>query len=343
MVPLSLLFAAPIPATADDGTARLYQTREEQREAGQAHALTPWLTAALLAELEGARERRAARGATDTETDRTGTAQLGLTATPLEDVKGELLLEYDSERDRVDADEAVLSVELGPWELAGGRMYVPFGVFFSHFASGGLIEFGETHAAGVSLSRDLGGVHDLEVAAYKGRAREDDGHGGPWDAALSLELWPDGDMAFGLGAISDLADADGLRLPGDRYARRVPGWTGYARASAGRFQVTAEALGAGAAFRELSGDRNRPAAWNAEAVWYCRDDAEWAVRIEGSRELVDAPALQAGTAVTWRPDERVGISLEYLRGRYSSGLAPADGGGSFDRVTRVGALLSVAF
>jgi hypothetical protein len=327
----------------DDGSARLYQTREEQREAGQEHVLAPWLRAALLAEGEWGRERRTGTGATDVATDRSGSVQVGLTASPLKDAKGELLLAYDTERDKVDADEAVLSVQLGAWELSGGRMYLPFGTFFSHFVSGGLIEFGETHAPAVSVSRTIAGAHDLEVAAYRGRAREVGGHDGPWDGAFTLELWPEGDVAFGLGATSDLADADGLRLPGNRYARRVAGWTGYARAAAGRFQVTAEGLGAGSGFRDLAADRNRPSAWNVETVWFFRDDAEAALRLEGSHELMDAPALQGGTALTWRPDDRVSLTVEYLRGRFASGLAPAVGGGFHDRVSRVGALLSVAF
>ncbi len=337
-----LTLAAPLKAIAADDSARLYQTREEQREAGQEHVLAPWLRASLLGEFEVARERRFAPGASAAETDRTGTVQLGLTATPVEDAKAEALFEYDSE-EAVSVDEATASVEAGVWELSAGRMYLPFGVFFSHFVSGGLIEFGEIRAPGVSISREIAGVHDLEAVAYKGRAREDDGHDGPWDAAFSFELWPDGDVAFGVGAVSDLGDARDLELPGNRYARKVPGWTGYARANAGRFQLTVEGLGAAAAFRELAPDRDRPVAWNVEAVCYCRDDAELALRVEGSHELEDAPALQAGVAVTWRPVDRIGLTVEYLRGRFSQGLAETDGGGFYTHVRHVGAQLSVAF
>jgi hypothetical protein len=60
-----------------------------------------------------------------------------------------------------------------PWELSLGKQYTPFGVYFSSFVSGPLLEFGETQADAVAtLAYGPSDKPDILLTAYHGRARK---------------------------------------------------------------------------------------------------------------------------------------------------------------------------
>ncbi len=340
---------APVEQALEESpTPRLYRTREEQREAGLQRPITPWLKVSGLAEFETLyQDFDPEEGVSDdTGRDQSVTLQLGLIATPWEFATAELLLEYDSDEDRVTADEAVLSLEAGDWELALGKQYLPFGVYFSNFVSGPLLEFGETQASEVATLA-YGPSDDLEMSLslYRGRARSADNNAGGWDWGLATEFWFNDAWSLGASYQSDLADADSRLLEdaNDRYSRRVSGVSAYVLWAGEAFEMTLEGLAATGSFRELDSDRDRPRAWNAELAYVKNAHFEIALRVEGSRELEDEPEYQFGPAVTWRMGRHASLTLEYLRGEFSGELATNEEDEPYDHVDRVGAMLSAAF
>jgi len=330
-------------------TARIYRTREEQREAGLQREVTPWLTVSGLAEGEILFEDFDTKEgpADDSGRDDSASLQLGFILTPVEFFSAETILEYDTDKDKVEADEAFLSFETDPWELSVGKQYTPLGVYFSNFVSGPLLEFGETQAREVA-TLTYGPSDDLDIflTAYRGRARKQGKNSGEWNWALATEFWLNDDWSFGLSYQSDLADSDSRLLEdnNDRYAEQVAAVSGYILWAGDWFEVTLEALAATGSFEELDSDRDKPWAWNAELVhFYPGTNFEISFRIEGSQELEDEPRYQFGPAITWRTGKNASITVEYLHGEFEDELATTENDDPYDHVDRVGAILSVAF
>ncbi len=339
---------SPFPVEAPlDKDARLYRTNAERRDVGLQRNITPWLIVSGLLEIEGLRDEFSVKWRKDKEIDRVVAAavQLGLVASPWKHLKGELVVEYDTESDQLFTEEVIASLDLEPWELEGGIQYLPFGVYISHFPSGPLLEFGETRAKAANLSYGRDERLDLALALYQGRTREveADAPGANW--ALAMEAWPLESLAFGLSYQSNLADSDARLLAEEdnRYLRKVPGLSGYLIWISHQFEVTFEALGALHPFRVLPPDFDQPRAWNLEFAHFPWPSFEWALRIEGSQELEDAPELRYGAAVTWRFQRRASFSLEYLHGRFKEGFATNEEDKSYEYVDQFGAQLSIAF
>jgi len=331
------MFMAPHALQAQEereGTARIYTTREERREAGQEHRLNRWLSASDLLEFEAGREWISLSDPSPDTRDRdvSSTLDLGVLATPSSWIKAEAIfeLEHAFEGDAPDftLDEGTVSLRRGAFELEAGRLYVSFGEYFSHFASGPMLEFGETRGDGVDLSFTPNERVDLAVFGYHGPAEPSGSEGTDlnWGGALAgspLESWN-----LGISYLSDLADAkDGLLdAYGNQYASRVHAVSAYSVLGAGRFEVTAEMVKALNAFKELPADANQPFAWNVELAFFPQGLIDGALRLEGSEELQNAPRLAGGAALSWRPLRAVSITVEYLHGDYDAGTT--------DRYTR---------
>ena len=332
-------------AAGTEAGARLYTTPQERREAGRERRLTPWLSMATLAEVEWTQQRLARDGGGQDRT-RDGSAglQLGLTATPLEWAKAELILQYDTDIDKLEVDEATVSAEHGPWELTLGKQFLPFGVFFSHFVSGPILEFGETRQSAGTLAWGPGEEIDLSLSLYRGSARKVNAGSNRLDWALALESWPMQSLSVGTSFLSDLADSDDRLLSDerDRFERKVPAASAYLVWVGDTYELTVEALGATRSFQELDRDRIRPMAWNLEFAHFPHPSFDWAIRLEGSRELEDAPRLQGGVAVTFRVGHEAALTLEVLHGRFKGALATDDQDNPYESLTRLGALLSIA-
>jgi hypothetical protein len=260
-------------------------------------------------------------------------------------VKGELIYEYDDEANRHTLDEAIAAFEAGDFELAVGKQYVPFGVYFSHFVSGPLLEFGETRDRGATLSYGPDERLDLSAFAYKGRAEKVDSDGRRWGWGLAAEMSPFAFGSFGISYLSDLADSqEGLLSDeNDHYASRVGGLSASAILGLDRFEVTAEFVRALSAYTELEPDRNRPRAWNVELAFYPSGNFAWALRLEGSNELDGAPHLRGGVAVAWRVIRNASLTLEYLRGTFRRGLAEDANERALNTVNQVGGLITIDF
>jgi hypothetical protein len=329
-----------------DGHVRIYTTRQERREAGLKHEITDWLTLSGLVELEYEFQRFSAYDTSSHshDDDFTKTLQIGAELNPFSWMKGELIYEYDDEANRHTLDEGFASFEAGDFELEAGRLYVPFGVYFSHFVTGPVLEFGETRDVGMNLSWAPGEQLDIAAFVYKGRAREAGSGGKDRDWGFTAEGSPFEFGSFGVSYISDLADSQEgfLSDEGDRYDSRVDAWSAYAILGYNQFELTAEFLRALGSFRELDPDRDKPRAWNVELGFYPAGSFEWALRVEGSSEVEDAPRLQAGVSVAWRITKTASLTLDYLRGNYKNGLAEQNDH-ELDKVHTVAGQLSVEF
>jgi hypothetical protein len=353
LVTLLALLADPLYAGAQeeiirDDTqqqVRIYKTPAERREAGLKHALTDWLSVSGLVEFEYLYQRsnRYAASGHSHQDDFSKTLQLAAELTPWSWMKGELIYEYDDEANRHTLDEAIAAFEAEDFELALGKQYLPFGVYFSHFVSDPVLQFGETRDRGMTLSYGPDERLDLAVFVYRGRAGKSDGERTDW--GLALEGSPNEYGSLGVSYLSDLADSQEgfLREHRDRYADGVSGWSAYAIAGFDEFEITAELVRALGTFRELKPDRDRPRAWNIEFAHYPRNDFEWSLRLEGSNEVEEAPHLRGGAAVAWRVLKNASLTLEYLRATYRRGLAEDSGNRSLHKAHQVGALLTVDF
>ncbi len=346
-----LIGAVSIPpslgATVDDESVRLYRTRAEKREVGLHTPLTPWLTLSGLVELEWNKDRfSVARSADVTrKEDRAMKVQTGLIATPAENVRAELILEYDTDTDRVKTEEFTVRLESDPWEFVIGKQYLPFGEYFSRFVTDPLIEFGETREAAATLTYDFSDRLDLSMSVYHGAAGALDRNNRGLDWTFAMAAWAHRNVALGLSYQTDLADADSRLLADndDRFVRKVPGLSGYILWIEDNFELTLEALGATRSFSDFEDDRDQPWAWNLELGLFPHPRVDLALRVEGSRELEDEPHLQYGVAATFLAHRYVTLTFEILHGRFHDDLASDDDGNPLDHVNRFGAQLSVAF
>lgn len=339
---IDLLFAA----SEDEPAARLYRTREEQREVGLRHEITPWLIMNGLAEYEWEQSQF---GLTNQDfhdrTENTNTnVQLGFEINPVDDVKVEWITEYDSDVDKWVTDEATIAYETGPWEWVAGKQNMPFGVFISHFATGPILEFGEVSDKGVSLTYDYREIVDVSFTLFRGVAyhlAEDR----DIDWTFALEYWPTDDFSIGMSYLSDLADADDYLLEDfdNQYHHKVPGLSAYMLWVFNNYEISLEHIGSSSSFEELEADRNKPMAWNAEFTYFYMPSLDISFRVEGSHELEDEPFLQAGISLSYRLYRYASLTVDFLNGRYKPGLALDDDDNSYGRLKTVAAQLSVAF
>lgn len=60
-----------------------------------------------------------------------------------EHIKSEIVFEFEENKTDSNLDEAFIDLENDKWLLSVGRQLLPFGVFYSNFITGPLLEFGE--------------------------------------------------------------------------------------------------------------------------------------------------------------------------------------------------------
>jgi len=332
---------------ADSDPVRLFSTHSEQREAGLKHRLTPWLTAGGVAQLEWHHDKSGFGSGHSSRSDakRSASVELNATATPWSSAKGELVLKYETDTDRLEVDEAVAALEHDAWELAFGRQYLPFGVYFSHFASAPLLDFGETHDVAATLAYDFEDRVDLSASVYRGQGRRMGNSGSDNDWTLAMAIWLNESASLGISYLSDLADADSDLL-GDtshRYQRRVRGLSGYMLWTSDNFEVSAEFVGATRSFRELEDDRNQPIAWNLEFANFLDARFDWALRLEGSNELDDEPQLRYGVSASFRVGRHGSLTFDYLHSRFNHNFASTGNDNFLGDDDRFAAQVSLAF
>ena len=336
----------PTSAVFAEDQSRLYSTREERREAGVRHEITPWLIVAGLAEFEWEWKKYRLKDFDDSDylNNKSAAVQIGFDVIPAEWALIEIITEYDTDANELFLDEATIALEHNSWELIIGKQALDFGVYYSHFASGPILEFGETSDYAVTLAYSHNDIVDVSASVFKGEAHKFNA-GSNIDWSVALETWITDYFSVGASYLSDLAEADSGLLDdfNDHYQKRVAGLSGYLLWVGDTYEVSLEGLGAVDDFRELESDRNQPIAWNLEFTHYTTPKFDWSLRLENTYEIEDEPEIQFGLALNYRLHENVVLTAEILHGLYRNNLATDDHDNEFDNVTSVGALLSVAF
>lgn len=353
LVVSGLVSAAEQDAQRRDSTEqnRIYSTPEERRDAGLKYEIVPGLAVSALAELEYSVQRAGlVEGSFHARTEDFSKAfQLVLEATPRSWAKVDVVYQYndppDQNSSRHTLDEAIASFDVGALELEMGKLYLPFGMYFSRFVSGPLLEFGETQARGASFLYKPFTRFDVAAFAYQGAAEALESGGENRDWGLAANAAPFGSCVMGVSYLSDLADSRArlLRDHQDRYTAQIAGWSAYATAIYGRIGVTAEFVGALDSFEELDPMHDKPRAWNIELAFAHDGRLDWALRLEGSTELEDAPHRQGGIAATWRVLRNATVTGEYLLGRFEPGVAQDAEGQELKRLRQFGMQISFAF
>ena len=307
------------PAQDESEQARGYTTREERRSAGLKYKITDQITLTGLFESEYIYEGfKLDDDSRAHEDEFSAPLQLGLEMVASSWAKVELVYEFDIAINEHILDEAILILEAGDFDVELGKVYMPFGEYFSHFVTGPILEFGETRDAGAVLSYTPDDRIDLSTFVYKGRALQEDPDSSSLDWGFSAEYSPFEFGTLAISYLSDLADSQEhfLSESNHRYENRVPALSGYALIGYGAFEVTAEFVHALSSFEELDAEQNKPRAWNLELAYYPRNDLELAFRYERSKEFEDGPTYKIGFGATWHASKHVYVSLEYLHGKF---------------------------
>jgi hypothetical protein len=335
-----------VEAAEDINPAKIYSTPAERREAGMGRQLTHWLTVSGLLEIETAHAWDSFRGGKSEDEQTDENLQLGFGITFSEAFSAELVFEYEAETGHSKLDEGVISYESEAWGASVGRYYVPFGEYFSSFAVGPMLEFGETRVNAVGV--DYSWEDRAEVFAYLFESEVDkagENNDKP-DWGLGLELSSADDaVKFGLNYISDIAESDdGLLDDFDNsYRSRVGGWNAYAVYGMEQSIITAEMVRAAGKFDELDPAEDQPFAYNVELAWFPLPNYQIAVRLEHSDELSDQPEWQYGVSVSWRIHKNINIVADYLYGEYKDGFVTDDHDNVLRHRNLVAAQLAIEF
>lgn len=328
-------------------SAKLYRSPSERREAGLGRKVTDWLSVSGLAEVESEYEDFSFADKSSESDDVTiTTLQLGLNFTLSERVSAEFVGEYEINANHSIIDEGILKYEGDMLGIEAGRLYIPFGEFYSHFVTGPIIELGETRGYALVADYELNDFVDVFAYGIKSKA-EKQGHSGvkiDWGGGFEFAS-EDESVKVSAGYFSDLADADEEPLEDfdNKYQRRVGGITANALFGRETYEITAEYLGALRSFSELDSEENRPWAVNLEAAWFPLDNFQLAGRVEASGEVPDEPQLQLGVSVTWLIGYRMNLSVDYLYGKFKDDFVFDDDDNKIDSRQLVAAQLSFEF
>ena len=188
------------------------------------------------------------------------TVEIALDAEINKNVKAHVQLLWEEEGP-IEMDEATIEVA-APYGLTVtlGKMYVPFGLFNSHFITDPeTLELGETNesAALVSYNR---GIFSGSLGIFNGDVDEAGDGDVISDLVFSLTAAPRDDLTFGLSYISDVADSDLGITAASIIGDTVGGIALFVTFIYERFTIDGEYVGALADFNpgDLIGGGERP-------------------------------------------------------------------------------------
>jgi hypothetical protein len=301
-------------------------------------ALSKKLRLTGLLELEASYART--EGADEAGDLAVATAQIGLEATLNHHISGHIILLHEEGEDQsVVVDEAVITLGCassfcpGDFSLAGGKMYLPFGKFNSHFLSDPLtLELGETNNTALYVGWAVAERVDLKLGVFSGET-DTAGDNDTIDSwVASLEGSPFEGLTLGASYISDLAESDiGLVADEESYSSSVDGASAYISATFGSFTLEAEyltalksfdnaVLAAGAADPDYEGGLTgkKPSAWNVELALAPNERWEVAVKAEGADDFQD-DLNRYGAVLSYGLFQNTVVGLEYLLADQKSG------------------------
>lgn len=329
---LAELGGSPSPERAAEESVRIYRSPDERREASLGIPLTDWLKFGAVVEVEKEWQKDNFRGNDNDTTDDPDpqlAIELGLEVLYQEWLEAELLIaiEDDGRTHYQEVDEALVGVDLGDVGIKMGWIYLPFGVFYSHFVTGPLLEFGQTRATSFLVDYTFaddtvevaGFIFDSDIDEKRDQNELD------WGVSVEFETH-DESIRLGAGYISDLAESEEEFLFdfNEQWSRRVPAWNAYGMFGYPPFEFTAEVVRALKPFKEYDKENNQPFSYNIELAYFPFRQIQFAFRIEHSEEFDGAPEWQYGVSTTWAPIDNLTFSIDYLYARYKDGFVTDD-------------------
>ena len=279
------------------------------------------------------------------------TAALGIDIDFHKYAKGHILFLWEEdETEPVDLDEGTLTLggtENFPFFLVGGRFYIPFGMYNSHFITDPLtLELGEIRESSVMVGF-ANDMFELKAGAFNGDVSQSRTHDtiNSFYGCVNVTIppkWLRGvELSGGVSCTNNIADSDNVQdlinpLLGGRVDDLVPGFGAWLSASYGVFTLEMEYIGALDDFEagELVfdgshvGKRSAPKAWNVELAVSPIERLELAARYGGSDEIrggIDPaiaaaglplqafiPKTQYGAVASYNIWGPITVSLEYL-------------------------------
>ncbi len=340
---LSLLLLGGLPAWAEhpdtsseiENLKRRIEVLEAERAEEQPFSLFGpgrRLTFSGLLELEASYVNT--EGGDDESDLSLATAQLEVSAAMNDSVAGYIVFLHEEDaEDSIEIDEALMvltcPVEMfgGSLSLTGGKLYVPFGRFESHFMTDPLgLDLGETNDTAVYLGWEIAERIAIKAGVFNGEADTAGDNDHIDSFVASVEVQPLPELFLGASYISDLAESD-IELVredetlGNVYRSSVPAVDVNLTLAVGNFTLEAEYLMATETFSRAvveaaaaeEGDLTgrRPRAWNLELAYIPAERWELAVRGEQAKDFQD-DMRRYGAIVSYGLMENVVIGLEYL-------------------------------
>jgi hypothetical protein len=304
----------------------------EEREL-EGLALGNGVSVAALVEVEG---RVGEEGGEEVSDITLATFALDIDADLADGIRGHVLLLWEEDdTEPVDLDEATIT--LGATAamsgyLTAGKMYVPFGVFQSHFVSDPLVlELAETRKTAL-LAGWGGTVLTCETAVFSGALP--DGDDAVDNVLFAAGISPLDAVRIGACWISDIGESGMLQeLVEDRMHASpeldydgVPGMGASLSVSVAAVVLDMEYIAATKDFAVgVLGDESlTPAAWNVELALHVGARWEVAAKVEGSRDVPDFPETQYGVAASIALRESLTFAAEYLHAEYGDGTEDRD-------------------
>ncbi len=206
----------------------------------------------------------------------------------------------------LDVAQLKIGPPAGPWFLAGGQLYLPFGRYESNMVSDPLtLDLGENREITAALGFEYA---SLFGAAYAYRGERLDRHSASldqWGAEIGyagkLVGYP---LTLAVGYISDIGDSDSL-YPLVEGKDRVGGLALSTLYEAGSWTLIAEYVAATQSFDENAGADlagQSPAAWMLEAAYQFElldKQAQIALGYQGTREALALELPEARGLVTF--------------------------------------------
>ena len=338
------IFLTPLISLAEE-TSRRFKTLSERRDAGQAHRLTPWLLVSPALEIESeVLEYRPENNQHYTLRERSKSIQLDIELIPTQWLQAEIEYAYEDQLDEFELEEAAVEIVMGDFKLGLGRIYVPFGEYYSRFVSGPVLEFAETRGRSAVFSYEPDDQLELALFAFKSKLNKTPEEENNLDWGLAVQFTSEENLSFGVSYLSDLSETDDKLLDDfAAYINKVDAISAYTNIELGSYEVSVEYVQALGRFKELEVDQDKPRAWNIELGIYPGGSFDWALRLEGSRELEEAPRYQAGISMTWYLNKYLLTSANILHGQFRPGFFEDDSGQMINSQNLFSAQMSLSF
>ena len=303
--------------------AEIYHSLKEKKSAGVMANVSDNLTLGGVVEVEAGfvSEDDPAKG--DSSDISLATVEIGLDAKINKNVEAHMLLLYEEGEDFT-VDEGTIKLT-GPYGefLTVGKMYIPFGVFNSHFISDPLtLELGETNETALMIGYAKDKV-ELSVGVFNGDIDESGEDDKVDDYVASLTVTPVEGISFGASYISDISDTDAEitvafgNVSSQGNTETVAGYSAFITASMGPVTLEAEYLKAAEKFdaADITAEL-QPSTFNVELAFAISEAAELAIRYEGAEDF--EIERQYGIAYSRELYENVSFAIEYLAGEYEN-------------------------